>query len=74
MGVGPMSSSFTSLFRIIVNKVTRVKDCYVWDGGFVLWVVPFRRSLRQSEMSEFGSLLSLLPNVFLCRGEADRRI
>lgn len=32
MGVGPLSSSFPSLFRIIVNKVSRVKDCYVGDG------------------------------------------
>jgi hypothetical protein len=41
----------------------------------VVWVVPFRRSLRQSEeKSEFGSLLSRLSNVFICRGEADRRI
>lgn len=34
----------------------------------------FRRSLRQFEESKFGLLLSLLSNVFLCGGEADRHI
>lgn len=34
----------------------------------------FRRSLHEFEESKFGSLLILLSNVFLCRGEADRHI
>ena len=38
------------------------------------WVIPFRHSLHQYEESKFGSLLSLLSNVFLYRGEADRHI
>ena len=71
--VGPLSSSFPSLLRIVINKMSWVKECYGGYGGFLSWVVPFRHSLRQYEESEFGSLLSLLSNVFLYRGEADAR-
>lgn len=70
----PLSSSFPSLLRIVINKTSRVKECYVGYGRFVSWVVPFRHSLCQYEESEFGSLLSILSNIFLYRGEADRHI
>lgn len=36
--------------------------------------LSFRRSPRQSKVSEYVPLLSLLSNVFVCRGEADQRI
>ena len=43
-------------------------------GDVLSWDVSFRRALRQSELVEFESLLSLLANVSLCMNEVDRRI
>lgn len=44
------------------------------EGGFLSWVVSFRRALHQSKESEFESLLSLLSNVFICIKECDFHI
>lgn len=54
----------------MVNKQAPVKESYVSEGGFVSWVLSFRKGLRQSEEVEHGSLLSLLFNVFIYREEA----
>lgn len=44
------------------------------DEGFILWGVSLRRVLCEPEESKYSSLLSMLSNVFLCRGEVDLRI
>lgn len=36
--------------------------------------VSFGRALHQLEKSEYASLLSLLSNVFICKGDVDQRI
>lgn len=72
--VGPLSLFFPQFFRLGVNKEVLVKENYVGEVGFVSWVVPLKRILGQTKMFEFWSMLSLLANIFIYRGEADRRI
>ena len=56
------------------NKESTVSDCYEVRDGCTLWGVTFRKSLRLSEEVQYGELLSLLSNVFLCRISKDSRI
>lgn len=63
LGGGPLCLSFPRLFRVVVNKSSIVKKCYVGEEGFVSWVVSFKRVLRESEVSAYESLLSLLSKV-----------
>lgn len=74
VGLGPLSLSFPRLFRLVVNKLPLVKDCYVGEGGFGSWDVSFKRVLRSSKESEFGSLKNLLSNIFFWRDIVDSRI
>ena len=67
-------SLFLRLFRVVCNKESSVKDCYFWVGSKVSWFVSFRRWLRQFEASESESLLSILANIFNCKGQVNIRI
>lgn len=57
--------SFPRLVRVDVNNDAWVSDYFEGEGGFVSCVVAFRKTLRQFEMAEYESLLSLLANVFI---------
>lgn len=52
LGKEPLMRVYTRLFRLASNKLSSVKDCYMGEGGFVSWIVSFRR-VRQSEESMF---------------------
>lgn len=70
LGVGPpLCLSFPRFFRVVANKLSYVKECYVREEDFVSW-----RVLYESEVSEYESLLSLPFNVFICRFEVDSHI
>ena len=34
-GVGSLSQLFPTVFRVVSNKDSSIKDCYVGEGGFV---------------------------------------
>lgn len=74
VGVGPLSLSFPRLFRVVVNKRGPQLKIVVGDGGFVSQDVSVRRALHQFDESEFGSLLSLLSNIFIYKDVADSSI
>eukprot|EP00268_Persea_americana_P062604 TRINITY_DN8040_c1_g2_i5.p1 TRINITY_DN8040_c1_g2~~TRINITY_DN8040_c1_g2_i5.p1 ORF type:complete len:221 (+),score=17.67 TRINITY_DN8040_c1_g2_i5:284-946(+) len=74
VGIGKFWSLFPKLFRVICNKESFVKDCYFWVCLKVSWSVSFRRGLCQFEVSEYKSLLSILANIFICRGGEDMHI
>lgn len=71
LSMGPLFLSFPQPFRVVVNREALVGECYVGEGGFVSLTVTFRRVLRQFEVPEYKPLLSLLANIFICRGVAD---
>lgn len=72
MGVGLLYVLLTRVFRVVSNKESSVKECYIWDGEHLSWDVSVGRG--QSDSIEFESLLSILANVFLFRAEADFHI
>lgn len=44
-GGDPLCLVFPLLFRVVVNKLSSVKESYVVEGWFVSWVVAFRKGL-----------------------------
>ena len=72
--MGPLHLLFPRVFRVVSNKGLSVKECYVWVGNVVSWDISFRSALRQSELVEFESLLSLFANVVLCGDSINRHI
>lgn len=73
LSVGPLSFLFPRLFRVAINRRAWVNKCFKEPKGFVAWVVPFRRSLRQFERVEFEALLCLFSNILICRDLEDCR-
>lgn len=69
--VGPLFLSFPRLFMMVVNKWALIKECCMGEGVFGPRNVSFRRGLRQYEESEFGLLVSLLSDIFICRDVAN---
>ena len=67
VGVGPLFELFPRLFGVVLNKDFAVSDCYEVREGGTVWNVSFRRGLCLLEEVQYGELLSLLFNVFLCR-------
>lgn len=46
VGVGPSRLLFPRLFRIVSNKESSVKECFVWNGNMVSWNISVKRALR----------------------------
>ena len=74
VGMGLLYRLFPRVFRVVSNKESSVKECYVWVGDVVSWDISFRRALRPLELVEFESLSNLLGNVVLYRDSTDRCI
>lgn len=52
----------------------QLKECDVWVGNTLSWVISVKRALRQLELGEYDSLLCLLANVILCWDSSHRRL
>lgn len=63
--MGPLSILFHRVFRVMSNKESSVKECYIVEGSSIIWDVSFRKSLRQNKEFEYESLLCFLSNIFL---------
>ena len=74
VAIGKFWPLFPRLFRVVCNKESSVKDCYFWVSSKVSWFVSFSRGFCQFEVSDYESLLSILVNVFICKGEEHIRI
>ena len=67
-----MCELFPRFFRLSVNKESSVGDDYLEiSRSSTVSVVPFRRNLRLLEEGMYKELLSILTNLFLCRGSND---
>lgn len=56
---------------MVSNKESSISDCYVVRDSRLGWDVSFRRALRQSEQVQYGELLGILSNMFLCKSNKD---
>lgn len=72
IGLGPFCVLYPRVFRVVTNKDSFVRDCYVWRGHEVVWTLAFRRDLHQSKDAQYKELSSFLTNVFLWREEDSR--
>lgn len=57
VGISVLCRSFPKLFRLVSNKESIIKDCFVLEGNSLSSRVLFRRRLRPSELVEYKSLL-----------------
>ena len=73
-GGAPFCNLFSMVFRIVSNKESAIKDCYVWIADKEFWDLRFRTVLGKSESIEFESLMSLLSNVLFCMDTVDAHI